>query len=342
MNNIRIKYFTALLGIIFFIGCKNPETRTESNPIFQEEPALREITGRIEKSPDNAALYYERGVKLHKMRIDSLAIEDFKTAARLDSTKAQYFSAVGDLLFENKDINGSIEWLQKAIAKNPTDRRAHLKIAKLFLYLRDYGKAFAEINIVLRENVHDPEAYFLKGMVYKDMKDTARAISTLLTAVQVSPDYREAVIQLGLMYSAKKDPIAIKYFQNAYQMDTTDVFPIYALGMYYQDNKDYEQAKQEYKKCIIRDRNFADAYFNMGYVLLQQDSLPKAYRQYDLVLKIDPANPTAYYNRGLCSELMDSTDKAIADYKQALRLDTSYNKPKEGLRRLLRPGKKQA
>jgi tetratricopeptide (TPR) repeat protein len=335
-----MKYFTALTGIIFFIGCSNPEKQVETNPIFQDDPNLSEITARIEKSPKHAPLYYERGVRLHKMRQDSLAIEDFKTAAKLDSTKAQYFSAVGDLLFESKDLTGSIEWLQKAIAKNPTDPKAHLKIAKLFLYLGDHGKAFSEINIVLRKNVYDPEAYFLKGMVYKDMKDTAKAISTLLTAVQVSPDYREAVVQLGLLYGAKKDSIAIKYLENAYQMDTTDVFPLYALGMYYQDNNQYALAKQAYKKCIIRDRNFPDAYFNMGYILLQQDSFPKAYRQYDLVLKVSPANASAYYNRGLCAELMDSTDNAIADYRQAIRLDTSYDMPKQGLVRLLK-GKKR-
>jgi tetratricopeptide (TPR) repeat protein len=323
--------------MILFIGCKNHSTNTavtETDPIFQNDPKLKNITQQIHNSPTDAALYYERGTMLYKMQLDTLALNDYKKASSLDTNNAAYYSAVGDLLFENKDINGSVQWIQKAIAKDPTDRKAHLKVAKLFLYIKDYGKAFAEINTVLRTDVHNPEAYFLKGMVYKDMKDTAKAISNFETSVQESPDYRPAVEQLGLMYSAEKKPIALQYLDNAYRMDTTNVFPIFAKGVYYQDAKNDAAAKEAYIKCIMKDRHYADAYFNMGYMLMQEDSVAKAWRQYNIVTHIDPANPTAYYDRGLCSELMDSIRNAVADYKQAYLLDTSYKSPKAALKRL--------
>ncbi|MFI5196332.1 MAG: tetratricopeptide repeat protein [Chitinophagales bacterium] len=337
MKRAWIKYFPVIFGIILLAGCNNNNGKApapDTDPVFQKDPNLKNITEQIKQSPKDATLYFKRGGVLHKMQLDSLAIKDYKTASSLDTNRAEYYSAVGDLLFENKDISGSVAWIQKAIAKNPNDRKSHLKIAKLFLYLKDYPKSFAEINIVLRQDVYNPEAYFLKGMLYKDAKDTAKAISNFQTAVQVSPDYKDAIIQLGLMYSAKKDPIALRYLDNAYKMDTTDVFPMFAIGVYYQDNKDYVKAKELYKKCILRDRHFADAYFNMGYILMQEDSVEKAFRQYDIVTKIDPRNPTAYFNRGLCSEIMDSMKKAVEDYKMALSLDPAYNSPKEALKRL--------
>ena len=337
MRSLWMKYIPILFGIILLAGCNNNNGKAPAgdiDPVFQSDPNLKNITEEIKQSPKDATLYFKRGSMLHKRQLDSLAIKDYKTASSLDTNRAEYYSAVGDLLFENKDITGSVEWIQKAIARNPTDRKAHLKIAKLFLYLKDYPKAFAEINIVLRQDVYNPEAYFLKGMIYKDAKDTAKAISNFQTAVQVSPDYKDAIVQLGLLYSAKKDPIALKYLENAYKMDTTDVFPMFAIGVYYQDNKDNARAKEQYKKCILRDRHFADAYFNMGYILMQEDSVEKSYRQYDIVTKIDPRNPTAYFNRGLCSEMLDSMKKAVADYKMALSLDPTYNSPKEALKRL--------
>jgi len=331
-----IKYFF-ITGTIFFIGCKNHSSTTatvKEEPIFTSDPNLKSITEQINNSPKNAALYFERGNMLHKMKIDTLAIKDYKMAAALDTGKAEYYSSVGDLLFEHKDINGSIEWIKKAIAKDPDDIKSHLKVAKLFLYIRQYPNAIKEIDNVLRKNVYNPEAYFLKGMVYKEAKDTAKAISSFQTSVQVAPDYRESVIQLGLLYSAKKDPIAIKYLDNAYNLDSTDVFPIFAEGVYYQDNNQYDKAKETYKRCINRNGSYVDAFFNMGYVLMQQDSVEKAYRQYDIVTKIDPANPTAYYDRGVCSEQMNKIPEAVNDYKQAYILDTTYKSPKEALRRL--------
>jgi tetratricopeptide (TPR) repeat protein len=321
---------------MLFIGCNSHSANKagDTSPVFGSDPNLKSITEQINKSPKDAALYFERGEVLHKMRLDTLAIKDYKTAASLDSSKAEYYSAVGDLLFENKDITGSVQWLKKAIEKNPTDKKAHLKIAKLFLYIKDYPNSFDEINKVLRQDVYNPEAYFLKAMVYKDLKDTAKVLSNFQTAVQVSPDYHDAIVQLALMYIAKKDSIALRYLDNAYKIDSTDVFPLFAKGVYYQDIKNYALAKEEFRKCIIRNRHYIDAYFNMGYILMQEDSVEKAYRQYNIVAQIDPTNPTAYFNRGLCSEMMDSIKNAIADYRQALALDTSYKSPKEALRRL--------
>jgi tetratricopeptide (TPR) repeat protein len=337
MSTRWIKSLLPILGILLFPGCKNHGTDkavADTDPIFQTNANIKNITDQINSAPKDASLYFERGNMLRRAQMDSLALKDYKMASSLDTNKAEYYSAVGDLLFENKDITGSLTWIQKAIAKDPGDIKAHLKIAKVFLYTNDYPKAFGEINTVLRRDVHNPEAYFLKGMVYKYLKDTAKALSSFQTALQENPDYRDAVLQIGLAYSDKRDPIALHYLDNAYNMDSADVFPIFAKGVYYQKDSDFVKAKEEYTLCIIKNHHYANAYFNMGYLLMQEDSIAKAYRQYDLVVKNDPMNPTGYFNRGLCSEMLDSVKKAISDYKMALVLDSTYSSPKNALKRL--------
>jgi len=336
MKSKFIKFIPVILCLVLFVACKGNKKKTadNDNPVFKSDSRLAEATDQINNDPKNAKLYFHRGLMLEKMHQDTLALNDFKKAATFDSTNAEYVSAIGDLLFEHKDVTGSLVWIKKAIKLNPTDRKAHLKIAKLFMYINDYKEAFNEINIVLRGDVYDPEAYYLKGMVYKQLKDTVKAISSFQTSLQVAPDFRDAVMQLGLLYSAKKDPLALKYLDNAYRMDSTDVLPIFAKGVYYQNTNDYATAKDYYKKCIIHDNQFVDAYFNMGYILLQQDSVDKAYRQYDLVTKIDPTNPAGYYNRGLCSEIMNKKKEAVDDYRQALTLDSTYPSPHDALKRL--------
>lgn len=334
---IHLRQVSFFIGTIVLCACSNhnaPATANNANPLFQSDPKLKSITEQITKSPKDADLYFQRGILLQKMQVDSLALNDYKTAIALDSSKAEYYSAIGDLLFEDRNITESVQWLKKAIAKNPTDRKAHLKIAKLFLYIKKYQDALDEINIVLRKDVYDPEAYFLKGMIYKDSRDTAKAISTFLTAEQVAPEYKDAIIQLGMLYSAKKDPVALSYFDKVFKLDSSDVFPLFAKGVFYQNNNNLEAAKEQYKECIVRNRHFADAYFNMGSIYMQQDSVAKAYKQYDIVTKIDPGNPTAYYDRGVCNERLDSIKQAVEDYKLASALDSTYKSPKEALQRL--------
>lgn len=350
MKRVSIYLGALALTTQLFVACNDDNAGNGSasgNPVFND-PALKSLTEEIAKKPNDASLYFERGTILDGMELDSLAFVDYKKAISLDSTKAEYFSTVGDMLFEHKDISGSVPWFEEALKLDPKDARAHMKMAKLFLMLKEHTRSFAEINTILRQDVYNSEAYYLKGMVYKDLNDTLKAISSFQTAVQVNPDYRPAVIQLGLMHSMKGDPIALQYFDNAFRMDTLDAMPLYARGVFYQDQEQYEKAKQEYKNVIMHDRQYINAYYNMAYVLLQQDSTEKALRQYDILTKINPDDAEAYYNRGLCYHILSEEagkagkkqdqdvykQKAIADYKQALVFDDRYELAKEALQKI--------
>lgn len=331
---MTFRWFPIAILAVVLTACGNDNsTENVSDPVLNE-PAVKKITEEIKSDPDNARLYFERGIMLDGMDADTLALADYKKAISLDSTRSEYYSAIGDMFFEHKDIEGSTKWLEKALALNPKDKRAHLKLAKMFLYIEEYNKAFAEINTVLRQDVYNAEGYYLKGMVYKNLKDTAMAISSFHTAIQSDPEYREAIIQLGIMYGMKGDPIALQFYDRAFKMDTLNVFPLYARGVFFQDKGSYEQAKDEYRNTIMHDRYYANAYYNMGYIYLQQDSLEKALRQYDILTNINLQDPEAYFNRGLCYENMGRKAEAIADYKQALVFDENYKDALEGLKRL--------
>lgn len=330
-------YVLWLTGLMFLFSCtqSGEQAGTADVPEIFLRPGLKELTGQIQKSPQNAALYYRRGNALHRLREDSLALDDFKMAVSLDSSKAAYYSAIGDLLFEHKDISGSIPWFQKAIAINPDDPQAHLKFAKMLIYTQEYSKAFTAINTVLRQDVYNPEGYFLKGIIYKDMNDTSKAISSFQTALNVMPDYKDAAIQLGQIYAAQGNPIALQYYTNAFRLDTLDVFPLFAKGVFYQQQGQPEPAKEQYRECIRRDHQYADAYYNMGFLYLEQDSTEKAWRHFDLLTRISPADPEAYYHRGVCNQLLGKKQDAIADFRQALVFDKDYPEAQEALQRMM-------
>lgn len=332
-----MRHYFCLLFVLCLLACKHSTTANAptKDPIFSS-PEIAPLTQAINADTTKADAWFKRGQALHKMGADSLALADWYVATRLDSNRAEYASAIGDLLFEHKDVKTASVWLLRALRHDPNDPKAHLKIAKLMLFNKEHGQAFTEINTVLRQDAFNPEAYFLKGLVYKDMKDTAKAISSFQTVLDVAPDYREAAIQLGLLYTLRSNDLGLQYYENAYKMDTSDVFPLYARGMYHQAKKQWEPAKAEYTRCILADTHYADAYFALGFVLLQQDSLEKARRQFDHVTRMEPTNPRAWYNRGLCSELAGDKESAAADYRQALNFEPNYATAAEGLQRVRR------
>jgi tetratricopeptide (TPR) repeat protein len=335
MKRLSTLIFIPLLIGVASCGSSNKKTSiTQPKDGIFAHPSVASISLQMESNPNDASLFFKRAKALRGLQEDFLALEDFKKATQLDSTKAIYFSAIGELLFEHKDVEGSVKWFKKAIQIDPADPVAHLKFAKMLMFVNDNKKAFTEINTVLRRDPYNPEAYFLKGMVYKNLNDTAKSISSFTTSVQVDPGYQPSILQLAMIYAAKRDTIAIRYYDNAFAADTTQLVALHGKAMFYQEMGKMENAKTVYKECILHDVQYADAYFNLGWILMHQDSLDKAARQFDFVTKIEPNNAEAYYNRGVCKELLKKPLEALIDFKQALAFDPDYKVAKEGIDRL--------
>ncbi|MBS1783462.1 MAG: tetratricopeptide repeat protein [Bacteroidetes bacterium] len=142
------------------------------------------------------------------------------------------------------------------------------------------------------------------------------------------------MVQLGSIFATQKNPLALKYFENAFKADTSDVFPLYAKGMYYQEKAMPEEAKNEYRLAIAHNKSYYNAYFATGFILLQQDSIEQALHQFDIVTGINPTDAKAYYNRGLCQELLGKKTEALLDYQQALNFDRNNTEAEAAIKRL--------
>lgn len=328
-----MKHWVYLFFLFFLFSCeqKTTEQATENS---SEPKELRALNKKIKSEPNNAQLLFQRANLYRSLGSDSLAFVDLLATVKQDSTQAGYFSAIGDFLFDKKDISGSLKWFQKAVSIDPTDEIAHLKMANFFLYTENYDKAFAEINLVLKRNVYNAEAYFLKGMCYKGLGKMDKAISSFQTAVQTEPQYYDGFMQLGLLYSKKKDPLALQYFDNAIRVDSFNYEAHYAKAMFHQSQNQFEKAKAVFKNAVRIDKTYAEAYYNIGWMLLQQDSTEKAKREFERVIAYDQDNARAYYNRGLCNEILEKYSEAHADYEQALVFDPEFDLPTTALKRV--------
>jgi tetratricopeptide (TPR) repeat protein len=125
--------------------------------------------------------------------------------------------------------------------------------------------------------------------------------------------------------------LALDYFNTALKLDSTNLDVYYSKAKYLQDkglsknsHDMLNRSIETYKKIIKKDRNYAQAYYNVGYIYNEIDSLDNAYRYFDLAIKVSPTYADAYYSRGLVAERQGLEDKAIIDYKQALNLDPEH------------------
>ena len=124
------------------------------------------------------------------------------------------------------------------------------------------------------------------------------------------------------------------YLESAFKADTNNVEPLNAIGLIYQGKKDNAAAKKEFIRCINAKPGFAKAYYNIGCILIDEDSLPKAQRQFDIAVKHEPQYVEAFFNRGLCKEMQKDIAGALQDYEQALLLNPDFKLAIDGKKRL--------
>jgi len=191
-------------------------------------------------------------------------------------------------------------------------------------------------NKVLTIDPNFANAYFIKSVNYLDMKDTAKAVRNLQLTVEKDQKHLKAYLNLGILYSVRKNPIALDYFHNALNIDpyNTDVY--YNIGLFYQNVDSLNKAIQTYTELLEIDPNYKYANYNLGYIHYQYLHVnEEALKYFDAAVKTDPKYYQAIYMRGLCYEAMGDIQKAKAQYTRALQIKPDYDLAMKGIKRVL-------
>jgi tetratricopeptide (TPR) repeat protein len=299
---------------------------------------LKAIDEQIEKDPANASLYVKRAEYFFlKKRMDSV-VNDMTRAIKLDPGNAAYHMKLSDYYFMMNRTRGTRDELVLATKSDPKNTEAFLKLGELYYLVKNYDSAVYYINRSISIDAENPKAYFEKGMALKETGDSANAAAAFQSAVERDPKYYDAFIQLGKIYGAHKDALAVQYLDNALQLKPNSGEAYYFLGLYYQNTKDVKNAVDTYNKLLQQAPNdplAKYAIYNIGFVKLILENNPKEAKGYfDKSFNLDPEYADAIYMRGVCYEKMGDKKNAAADFNAAIVIDPEHQLALNGLRRL--------
>jgi tetratricopeptide (TPR) repeat protein len=301
------------------------------------DPELYRLEKLLEKDPNNDSLIYLHGRQLWELEAYDEAMTDALRAIELDSFRPAYYRLLSDVLFDYgrpNDSKRAIDVLDLAIRKFPDDLHNYLKISEMYLIVKQHGNALKSLDKVLQRDAQNADAYFMSGRVALDMGDTTRAIKSLEKSVSIDADNRDAWVFLGRIFSNRGLPTAMQFFDNALRLDSTDVEIMEYKAAHLKRTGQFEQAFGMYRDIIRRHPDYSNAYFDMGLIYLELDSLQKAEDHFDLAIRTDQLFVIAYYYRGYAREVKGNLKGAIEDYQQANRMSPSLPEPKEALARL--------
>ncbi len=347
-NNYQIFKFSNFQIILFFlltvsavalVSCSNNTVVSETKKIDSipknglEE--LNQLNSKLLQQPNNADLYHQRAKYYYTSKEFQKSFSDITQALKIDSSKAGFYLTLSDLYFVTNQTGKAKEALEKCIKLDEKNPDALLKLAELYLYVRKHEQSMKYINLALKINQYNAKAYFMKGMNYKELRDTARAISSMQTAVEQDQQYYNAFVQLGILSAAKKSSLAIQYYKNALKIAPGSIEAWYNLGKYYQDNNDFNNALETYTNLLQINKDNKNAHYNIGVIQLTN------FKKYDIALihfteaiRIEPKYVQAYYGRGITYKSKGDTRLASEDFQACIAINPNFEPAQIALKEL--------
>ena len=319
--NTLAKSSFIILQLLFLCACKTDSKSDVLIPtIIESNDTLTILDSLIQADVRNPDLYFDRAVYYKNKGLFPKAKADIYSALFIDSINADFYMFAGDLFVDMGDGANAAALMSKGINMNPKNEDLYVKAIAYNYYLQRYEAALNFTRDLIQLNKYNAEAYFFKGMIFKEINKENEAISSFQTCIEVDPGFYNAHMQLGLLFSYGGNDLSVQYFENALRLDENSREAMYAIAYHYQQKDEFKLAVNQYKKMILLNSKDHEIFFNLGHCYIGLDSLDKAYKHFDLATQIQPQYAGAYYMKGNLREIQGNNAEALINYQQALNM----------------------
>jgi len=320
-----IKQISILFLLLVALASCQPKKEENAKAALPKDSTLELLNASISGDNKNPALYAKRAELWIAKGKSKLAYDDILMAVNIDSTNYDYQFRFSEISFVIGKSRQTKQALEKCLQIKPDDANARLKLAELYIYVKEYKKSLALLKEVTDADKLNAKAYFLKGLSFKLAGDTAAAISSYQRSVEIDQEYYHAYMQLGVLYGAKHNPVALDYYNNALNLNPQSTEALYAKSLFYQDHGDIKSAIAGYNMLLQIDTANYFTYYNLGFISFNvEKDFRKATVLFSKALKFNPAYAEAYYMRGLSFEQLGEYAKSIRDYTETMKIAPGY------------------
>ena len=264
-----------------------------------------------------------------------MAIRDINSALSIDGKNVDALLVLADIYYALGDQDNILMTLNKATEIAPMDSRPVVKLAELSFLQGNTNMANAYIDKALELNSLNPQAYYMRGIIYMSKTDTVQALKQFMKARSQDDSFIDPVLQIASIYAAQRNPLARDFYNQAIMMEPDNYSIYYDLAMYLQDNGNPEKALEIYDTLDVKIPGTYQISFNKGYVnLVYLNEYDKAIEYFDKALAINPKSVDALLNKGVAYEQKGDYRTAKSIYLQILKENPNYKLAIDALRRI--------
>jgi tetratricopeptide (TPR) repeat protein len=241
--------------------------------------------------------------------------------------------ALGDLLLERKEYEGSLVHYLQLLKENPDRIDIRYKVGVILLLGGQTQSARQELTTVLAAKPQMLEAKEALGLTYLEEKQYPQAIQIFQEVLSQDRGRVKTRHLLGIAYLAQDNPReAIRVMEPAASLGGKNVALLSSLGQAYLKIKDYNRALLYLQKGHSIDPKDKKINVNMGMALAGLKRYPEAFEAF----RQGGDEAQAYNNIGVHYYLDGRYEEAAKCFQKALDLrPTFYEEAKTNLQRAL-------
>jgi len=329
-NYFFLLFFFAILTIT---SCNNGNNGSANKDVLNDTTLnIDKLNKLIRQNPKNADLFIKRSELYLDAKNVEEAINDLEIALKVDTLRQDVYVRLSDLYLSVGKSEKAKNILSLCLHRFPFNVQARIELAKLYLYVQMYSEAMQEILNLETNNLQNADSYFVKALILNETEMYDDAIKSLKKTIEYNSDHWEAYNLLGIIYARQENPLAMEYFITATRLFSDNSEIRFNAGYVFQQFGETEKAINEYNETIKIDSLYYQAYFNLGYIYVNEFvDHKKALECFSAAIKCDSMSYKALYNRGYVYELSGLYKLAEADYRKALKIMPNYDPAVEGL-----------
>ncbi|WP_453898135.1 tetratricopeptide repeat protein [Xanthocytophaga flava] len=214
------------------------------------------------------------------------------------SSSSEAFLEKGRQMMQQGDFKGALDFLNKAIEKDPENVDALNARGVANLELKQYAAAQLDFDQAIKLNSNTYKPYYNRGRNQAAQQKWQPALEDFSKAVQMAPDTADIYFNRGVIY---------------FQLNQ---FP---------------EALQDFSKAILLNPQNHDYYYNRGTTKLRIQDVQGALDDFQHSIQVNPRFAKGYYTLGLeellsknkedgCEHLHRSDELGYPEAKQAIEM----------------------
>jgi len=302
----------------------NPDTDAKSAP----QPARKADKAAAYYHYTVAHMYEEQVAVYGRSELATKAIEEYRAAIDADPGSEYLTSALAELYAKTGRIRDAVLEAQDILKRDPNNLEAHKLLGRI--YLRSLGdmqsgnnsggvlklaiEQYEQIIKIEPDNVDD---HLLLGRLYRLNNDLTKAETEFKIAVKLQPDSEEAVTTLAYLYNEEGDASRAVQVLSSVPDAGRSAKMYSALGYTYEQQKQYKEAINSYRRAIELDRDNLDAIRGLAENLMTDGQTDAALEQYKIIADANQEDAQTYLHMAEIYRKSGKYDLALENLKKA-------------------------